>query len=210
MLARQVEVVAIGQEIVDHLVELLPTVEQLVRIDADNRAAGDVADAVAAATQRRESDSFHSSEHFAEVFDLQPVQLHVLARRKLRVVASEFDRELAEGAVLGRGQDATGRLHAQHEVADFRLVLIQPIPLETHHVFFGDVEVVFLGEVVNLVDDFQRELFSLQALDVVSLQDQIPVRRRASRRGRWPSSGLRHGGYLRFRREPFPAPAPPE
>src|SRR5262249_23487507 len=47
--ARQVKVVALGQKVADELVELRPTVEQLVGVEAGDRAAGNVAHAVAAA-----------------------------------------------------------------------------------------------------------------------------------------------------------------
>src|SRR4029078_3076432 len=86
-----------------------------------------------------------------------------------------FDRELTQDAVLGRGQDAAGRLHAQHEVADLWLVLGQPVPLETDHVLFRNVEVVLLRQLVDLVLDLERELVALQTLDVVALKHHVPV-----------------------------------
>ena len=114
-------------------------------------------------------------EHLGQRAQLQPVQLDVLAGRQLGVVAAELDRQLAEGAVLRRGHDAAGGLDAQHEVADLGLVLVQAVPLEAHHVLFGDVEIVALSQLFQLIDDLERELLTLQALDVVPLEDEVPV-----------------------------------
>ena len=195
VLARQVKVVALGEEEAHHLVELRPAVKQLVGVEPGDGTARDVPNGIAASPKGSQPDRIQRGEHLAELLDLQPVQLHVLARRKLGVVAPELLRQLADGTVLGRRQDAAGHFDAQHEVADLRLVLVQAVPLEAHHVLFGDVEVVPLAELVDLVDDLQRELVTLQALDVVALEDQVPVgcgpgRRR---RWRWSWSGFGHG-----------------
>src|SRR5205807_817255 len=48
-------------------------------------------------------------------------------------------------------------------------------------------------ELVDLVDDLERELVPLQALDVVALEDQVPVGRGAAgRRWSWSWSGVGH------------------
>src|SRR5262249_60782829 len=42
---------------------------------------------------------------------------------------------------------------------------------------FGDIEVVLLRELVDLVDDLQWKLVALESLDVVALENQVPIRR---------------------------------
>ena len=56
---------------------------------------------VAAATQRRQADGVHRREDLGELLDLQPVQLDVLARRELGVVAPELDGQLADARGTG-------------------------------------------------------------------------------------------------------------
>ena len=70
-------------------------------------------------------------------------------------------------------------LDPQHDQADFRLVVVQAVPLEADHVLFGDVVVVHLAELVDFVEDLERVLLALQLLDVVPLADQVPVGRGA-------------------------------
>ncbi len=58
--------VAVVQEEVDHLVELGPAIEELVGVEAGDRAAGDVAHGVAAAAERGQPDALHLLEHLGE------------------------------------------------------------------------------------------------------------------------------------------------
>ena len=177
MLARQIEVVAMAQEIGHHLLQHRAAVEQLLGIQAGHGTSCNVAHRIAAAAHRRQADALEGREHLGQLLDLDPMQLDVLAGRELGIIAAEPLRKLADGAVLGRRQDAAGDLDAQHEVAHLGLVVVQAVPLKADHILFGDVQVVALGQLRDLVDDVQRELLRLEALDVVALEHQVSVRR---------------------------------
>src|SRR5262249_3656182 len=76
--AREIEIIAIAEKERDDLVELRAAIEQLVGGESGHRAASDVADGVAAATQRGQSNGVHGGEDFSKLIDLQPVELDVL------------------------------------------------------------------------------------------------------------------------------------
>src|SRR5690242_3611136 len=69
VLARQVKVGAVVQEVVIDLVQLRPAVEEFLRVEAGDRAAGDVADHVAAAAERCQPDTVQCGEDFGQILD---------------------------------------------------------------------------------------------------------------------------------------------
>ena len=103
VLARQIEVVAVGRGSTAR--PRRAAGRQSNSSSASRPATGQpvmLRTRVAAAAQRGQADGFERGEDLGELLDLQPVQLDVLARRQLGVVAPELDRQLAQGAVLGR------------------------------------------------------------------------------------------------------------
>ena len=83
VLARQVGVVRVAVEEPRHLVEHRRHVEQLVRRDACDRAAGDVANGVAARTDGGQPDLVEAAEHLRQGGELEVVELDRLPRRQL-------------------------------------------------------------------------------------------------------------------------------
>src|SRR5439155_6115164 len=73
-------------------------VEELVGGEAGDRAAGDVADGVAAAAGARDARRLEVGEDVRQLRELEPVQLDALARRQLGVAAAVAVRDLADGA----------------------------------------------------------------------------------------------------------------
>ena len=68
--------------------------------DAGQRAAGHVADDVAAGALGREADGIERVDDFGQRFDGEPVKLNVLADGDVGEVAGIFARDAADGAKL--------------------------------------------------------------------------------------------------------------
>src|SRR3990172_5534484 len=79
VLARQIRVLGIAVEELRRLVDDRQGIEQLVGAQAGNRAAGDVADGVAAPAGRGQPGGVKHVEHVRQRTQLEPVQLDVLA-----------------------------------------------------------------------------------------------------------------------------------
>src|SRR5581483_4475691 len=93
VLARQVRVVGVSVEERRRLVDDRLRVEELVRAETGDRAAGDVADGVAAAARGGEPRCMEALEDLRQRAELEPVQLDVLARRELAVAAAVAVRD---------------------------------------------------------------------------------------------------------------------
>ena len=91
-------------------------VNELVGGNAGQRAAGDVADHVAAGALGREADGVERVDNFRQRLDGEPVELDVLADGDVGQVAGVFAREAADDAKLAGGNDAVGNADAHHEV----------------------------------------------------------------------------------------------
>src|SRR5439155_21633382 len=101
-----------------------------------------------------------------------------------------------------RGEDSCRNLHPEHERAELRLVVVQPVPLEAHDVLLRDVQVVTPGQLRDLMDDPDRCLLLLQTLDRVLGQDLVP-RRLFGQGSPGPRPELPVVAYLA---SPFPSP----
>ncbi len=91
-------------------------VDELVAVEAGERAAGDVAHDVAAGALGGEADLGERVDDFDEAVDGEPVELDVLAGGDVGEVAGVLLGELADDAELVRGEQAVGQADAHHEV----------------------------------------------------------------------------------------------
>ena len=96
VLARQVRVVGVAVEELGGLLEDRRRVEELVVGEPGERAAGDVANGVAARARGREAGRLERGEHLRQRRQLEVVELDVLARRELALAAAEAVRDLAD------------------------------------------------------------------------------------------------------------------
>ncbi len=85
-------------------------------IEAGERAAGDVADDVAAGSLGGEADGGEGVDDIDEAADGEPVELDVLAGGDVGEVVGVLLGELADDAGLVRGEQAVGQADAHHEV----------------------------------------------------------------------------------------------
>src|SRR5439155_21062962 len=102
--------------------------------------------------------------------------LHVLARRQLAGAAPVHVRDLPDRAQLRGGDDAARDLHAQHERPDLRLVVVKAPPLQPDDVLLVDLLVAGGDQRGQLVEDPERALVALQALDGVPFEDELERR----------------------------------
>jgi len=84
-------------------------------VDTGKRAAGDVASNVAAGTRSGKADGIEALEDFRDRFDLDPVQLNVLADGNVGDAVAVFGGEIGDGADLLAGEKAVGDANAHHE-----------------------------------------------------------------------------------------------
>ena len=103
-----------------------PRVDHLVGRDAGQRVAGDVADAVAAGLDAVHVDVGQQVHHVGGARQRDPVELQVLARGEVAVVAVELARDARQLAQLAAAQLAVGHGHAQHR----RMALHVPAVLQ--------------------------------------------------------------------------------
>src|ERR1044072_3347076 len=115
----------------------------------------------------------HPPADVRQAREREVVELHVLPRRELPGAAPVEVRDLADRAQLLRGDDAARRLHAQHERPDLRLVVVEPPPLEADDVLLVDLLVARRDQRRQLVEDPERALLALEALDGVALEDEL-------------------------------------
>ncbi len=162
---RGVAVVRLGRGVDDGR-----AVEELVGGDAGDGAARDVAHRVAAASGARDPGRLEVCEHVGQRRELEPVQLDALARRQLCVAPAVAVRDLADGAQLGRREDAVRDLHAQHERADLGLVVVEAPPLEADDVLLRKRLVTAGDQRRQLVPDRERRLVELDPLDGIPLR----------------------------------------
>src|SRR5579864_7553209 len=97
-------------------------VDDLVGVDARERASDHVARRVSARFRRRQADPLDLFEDPRHVFDTDPVQLDVLAVGDICDVAAEALRYVCDRAQLLGRQQATGDAHAEHEELVFELL----------------------------------------------------------------------------------------
>ena len=115
-LARQVVELGIRGEVVRDLDGERAGVEQFVLVQAGERAAGDVADDVAAGSLGAEADGGEGVDDLDQGADGEPVQLDVLAGGDVGEVAGVLLGDVGDDARLGAGEQAVGQADAHHEV----------------------------------------------------------------------------------------------
>ena len=165
VLARQIRVVGIAVEELRHLGMQRRHVEELVVGEAGDRAAGEVADGVAAGADRRQAGVAQPVEDRRQRAELEVVELDRLSRRQLTGAAAVLVRELADRAQL-LGRDPAGRqLDPEHERPDLRLVVVGAPPLEPDEVLLLDVGIAGRDQRRELAEHRERALLALQPLD---------------------------------------------
>jgi hypothetical protein len=121
------------------------------------------------------------------------VELDVLSGRQLAFPAAELVRDLADRPQPLRRDSPAREFDPEHERPDFGLVVVEPPPLEPHHVLLGHLLVARGDQRRQLVEDPERALVALDALDRIALVDELPVRRGSGSSG---AGRCRHSGTL--------------
>ncbi len=151
--------------------------------DSGERAAGDVADDVAAGAFGREADGIERVDHFRERLDGEPVELDVLADGDVGEVAGVLARDAADDAELMCGEDAVGDADAHHEVvggeafaalaaggADAVALGVDAPPFEVERGPLGHhAGAAVARELAHLVEGFPGILCELEALGALGL-----------------------------------------
>ncbi len=153
-------------------------VEELGVVEPGERAAGDVADDVAAGALGREADLGELVGDLDQGADGEPVQLDVLAGGDVGEVARVLLRDVRDDAQLVRGEHAVGQADAHHEeLGGFAFAAdaagdAEPValgvdapPFEVEAGPLGRDGIAALRRVLaHLVPGFPRVLGELQAL----------------------------------------------
>ena len=125
-LAGEVREAPVPHEVGRQLVDDRARVEELVRGDARERAADDVAPDVAARLRAGQADPVERREDLGDVLDPEPVQLDALARRHVAGRAPEAHGEVADRPQLLRRDRAVRHADPQHQEA----VLLGPLRVQ--------------------------------------------------------------------------------
>ncbi len=174
-LAREVVELGVGGELVGDLDGEGTGVDKLVAVEAGDRAAGDVADDVAAGSLGAEADGGEGVDDFDEAAEGEPVELDVLAGGDVGEVAGVLFGDLTDDAGLGAGEDTVGEGDAHHEElrgftfsvgssgdAEAVALGIDAPPLEVETGPLGEDGVAaLLGELTDLVPGVPRVLGEL-------------------------------------------------
>ena len=186
VLAGQVREAPVADEVGDERVHDGARVEVLVRRDAGQRAADDVAPHVAAGLRAGQADLVEGREDVRHVLQPQPVELDALPGGDVGEGAAVADREVGDRPQLPRVQLPVRDAHPQHEVA----VLLGPLRVDAPPLREGQVVRLERGEaavacrVDEIVDDVEPVLPFLDPLD---LGAQVPFLGHASTsRWGWP------------------------
>ena len=130
VLARQVRVELVVEEVVVDGLGGGVAVDDLVVGEAGQRAADDVAGDVTAGAARGHPDALEAVEDLDDVLEPDPVDLEALARRAVDDAAAELLRDAGHRLHLGQGQLPLDDLDAHHEMPVAGVVRVQPVPLE--------------------------------------------------------------------------------
>ena len=174
VLAGQIAVIGIAVEEIGHRLDDRTGVEQFVGGQSRHRAARDVPHRVAATAARGQPGPVQRREDLWQVVQLHAVELDVLPRGQLAVVAPAVLGDPADGAQLVRRQASARQLDPHHEVPHLGLVVVQAVPLQAHHVLLRNLLVALLDQVRDVVNDLHRRLLVLEPLHVIALPDQFP------------------------------------
>ena len=113
--ARQAVKLAVIEDVVMQLARQRPRIDQLLRIDAGGRAAGDVADIVGAGAARGEAELLQPFEHLDDALRLDLAELEIGARRDIGIAAGPALGERGNAGHLMRLQHAVGDAQPAHE-----------------------------------------------------------------------------------------------
>ena len=174
VLAREVAVIGVPVEEIGDCLDDRTGVEDFVGGQSSHGAARDVTHGVAASAARGQPRAVQRFEDPGQVVQLHAVELDVLARGQLAVVAAEILGHPADGAQLVWREPSARQLDPHHEVAHFGLVVIQPVPLQAHHVLFRNLLVAPVDQLRQVVDDLHGRFLVLEPFHVIALPDQVP------------------------------------
>lgn len=118
----QVGQLRVTDETFGELVDQRGGIDDLILGDARNRGAEDDTGNVAASLGGGQANAFKAAPDFRHILNADPVQLDVLAVRKVGRAAGEVHGNLADDAKLLGGQRTAVDAHAEHEVLVFELV----------------------------------------------------------------------------------------
>ena len=93
-------------------------IADFVGIDARNRAAGDVADDIAARSGRIQAHLPEAIEHLRQRFDGDPMQLNILTDGEVGDSVGVKAGEVGDGSKLAGGHDAIGNSDSHHEALE--------------------------------------------------------------------------------------------
>ncbi len=201
-LARQAVHLTMIEDVMMHRAAEGPRVDQLLRIDAGGRAAGDVADVVRARTARGKTERLHRRQQVDGVMGADLADLQVGARRDVGVAAAERLRRVGQPAHLPGVQDAVGDAQPAHERVLGRRDVEQPVVLGQEDVdaLWELTPVVALDHLVPAIERMALALGLLLRHQLAAgrgravLRGVLQVVRAGGRPGR-----LRRGGSRRHR-----------
>ena len=150
-------------------------VDDLVVRDAGHRAADDVAGDVAARPGRRQADRLEPAQDLGHRRERDPVDLDALAGGAVQHAAAVVLGDPRQDLGLLARQDALHDLHAEHEVAVLRVVLVQPVPLEPEEVVVAECVPPLARAPQHVLACVERVLLMLDAFVLVHLADPNPV-----------------------------------
>ena len=171
-LARQAVHLAVIEDVVMHRAAQRPRVDQLLRVDAGGRAAGDVADIVGARAARGEAERLHGEQQVDRMVGRDLADLQVGARRHVGIAAAEGVGGIGQAAHLPGVQDAVGHAQPAHEGILGRRDVEKPMILGQENIdALG--ELALLGALDDLVPAVERMALALGLL----LRDQLAAGR---------------------------------
>jgi hypothetical protein len=130
VLARQVRVELVVQEVLVDRLGGRVAVDDLVVREPGHGAPDDVAGDVAAGAGGRHPDPLEAVEDLRDVLQPDPVDLEALARRAVDHAAAEVLGDRGHGLDLRRAQLALDHLDAHHEMPVAGVVRVEAVPLE--------------------------------------------------------------------------------
>ena len=112
--ARQAIQRTVVEDVEVPLARMRPRVQQLLRIDAGGRRAGDVADVVGAGAARPQAEILDRLDHVGRVLRLDLAQLQIRARRHMRIGTAEFFGDVGDAGKLPVLENAVRNAQAAH------------------------------------------------------------------------------------------------
>jgi hypothetical protein len=140
-------------------------IDDFVRRNAGERIGRDVADAVAGGLDRVHFDRGEFGQNVGGVFQLRPVELHVLARREVAVAAVVAATDVGQLAQLRARKHSVGNGDSQHRrmALDVEAVLQAQRPELVVGQFAGQVALQLVAILCNALQH-QRVIVSVVAI----------------------------------------------